>query len=134
MGAWGLGPFDNDDAADWLGTLSDVSDLSSLRIALRLRWFDYLYLQAPKGCVIVAASEVLASALGRESPDLPVSAKNWVKLNSRLPYKSLVNTAHIALQRVLGRRSELRELWNENPPARMEWQEQMQALLHRIRV
>ncbi len=54
MGAWGSGPFENDDACDWLDELAD-SGVAALRAALALA-DDAEYLEAPDGSVIVAAA------------------------------------------------------------------------------
>lgn len=133
MGAWGHGPFDNDDAADWLADLEESSDLGFLRSSLQPRWFDYLYLQAPKGSVIIAAAEVLAAGLGRAAPHLPVDAKYWVRLNSRLNYKSLVGVARIGIQRVMGARSELRALWRDGKTdVSKQWTQQIEDLARRV--
>ena len=57
MGAWGSGPFENDDACDWLDELAD-SGVAALREALALA--DAAdYLEAPDGSVVVAAAEVV---------------------------------------------------------------------------
>ena len=132
MGAWGHGPFDNDDAADWLAELEEHSDLSFLRYGLQPRWFDYLYLQSTKGFVIVAAAEVLAVGLGRPSAELPREAKYWVRLNSRLPYTSLVGVARAGIRRVMGGRSELRSLWEDDLSVAQHWTQYMHDLLRRV--
>ena len=82
MGAWGYGPFENDDAADWLDELIEASDIEVLRRALEPRWLDYVYMQVTKGSVIVAAAEVLAAGLGKGAADLPDDVKRWVRLNA----------------------------------------------------
>jgi hypothetical protein len=133
MGAWGHKAFDNDDALDWLHELQGTTELGVLKRALQLRWHDYLYLQAPKGSVIIAAAEVLADALGNSAAELPNEAKSWVHSNSRLPYKSLVNMARTGLRRVLGARSELRSLWKESAQLPSSWEKTIHDLLQRLK-
>ena len=60
MGAWGHGPFDNDDAGDWVFELED-SGVSALRSALQL---DGGYVEAPEAAAGVAAAAVVGVARG----------------------------------------------------------------------
>ncbi|MGL5443372.1 MAG: DUF4259 domain-containing protein, partial [[Mycobacterium] stephanolepidis] len=55
MGAWGAGPFDNDDAADFLGDLRQSDDIE-LQLARCLRMANADYLEAPEGSTVVAAA------------------------------------------------------------------------------
>ena len=132
MGAWGYGPFENDDAADWLDELIEASDIEVLRRALEPRWFDYVYMQVTKGSVIVAAAEVLAAGLGKGAADLPDEVKRWVRLNARLPYKTLTNVARAGLELVLGSRSELRGLWSDSGTNQVEWEKGIRELSQRV--
>lgn len=132
MGVWGNGPFDNDDAADLLMGLCDASDLSVIRSALRLRWFDYLYLQAPKGSVIVAAAEVLTAGLKSGPDDLPPEVQYWIKFNSNLPYQALAAIARRRVRQVRGMQSELRYLWKANTGEWNRWNKRMQSLSQRL--
>lgn len=64
MGAWGPGPFENDDALDAVDALVDGSfALDDLRDAL----VDD-YLEAPEGSVALALVEVALATLGRIDP------------------------------------------------------------------
>ena len=132
MGAWGYGPFENDDAADWLDELIEASDIEVLRRALEPRWLDYVYMQVTKGSVIVAAAEVLAAGLGKGAADLPDDVKRWVRLNARLPYKTLTNVARAGLELVLGSRSELRSLWSDSGSNQVEWEKGIRELSQRV--
>jgi hypothetical protein len=132
MGAWGYGPFENDDAADWLDELIEASDIEVLRRALEPRWLDYVYMQVTKGSVIVAAAEVLAAGLGKGAADLPDDVKRWVRLNARLPYKTLTNVARAGLELVLGSRSELRSLWSDSGSNQVEWEKRIRELSQRV--
>ena len=62
MGAWGAGPFENDDAMDWAIDLEESGDVGFVVEALRAAESDG-YLDAPEGSVTIAAAEVVA-ALG----------------------------------------------------------------------
>jgi len=116
MGAWGELAFDNDSANDWAYGLEDVDDLSLVEAA-----FDELegvgddYLDQDIACNVLAACEVLARLRGnfgyRNAYTESVDA--WVAAHPIQPPPELLNRAHAAMDRVLGERSELRELWEE---------------------
>jgi len=64
MGAWGSGPFENDDALDAVDALVDGSfALDDLRDALSAN-----YLEVPEGSVALALVEVALATLGRIDP------------------------------------------------------------------
>jgi hypothetical protein len=62
MGAWGTEPFANDDAMDWIADLETAKDLRVVRAALDAVPGDGAeYIEAPVGCVALAAAEVVAA-------------------------------------------------------------------------
>lgn len=64
MGAWGSGPFENDDALDAVDALVDGSfTFDELREAVAAD-----YLEAPEGSVALALVDVALAALGRIDP------------------------------------------------------------------
>jgi hypothetical protein len=82
MGAWGSGPFDNDDAADFAGDLADVTD-SALVVALL---GDALlavtagdgYIEAPEMSRAVAAAAIVAMFAQRSLPTPPSIEQSWL--------------------------------------------------------
>ena len=54
MGAWGSGPFENDDAVDWVGELYEGGGLDTCRSALRVALTDN-YLEMYVGAAAIAA-------------------------------------------------------------------------------
>lgn len=123
MGAWGIGSFDNDDAADFLADVTESGDLSLIREVLGNVIASTEYVEAPDACQAIAASEVLAAALGR-----PTSAAQqedeigqWVARIRPTVDNALAAQARDALTRILAQDSELRELWAETEEF-SEWQ------------
>jgi Domain of unknown function (DUF4259) len=113
MGAWGTGPFENDDALDFTVDLQ-TDGVSAVRSALEevaLLGLDG-YLEAPASERAIAAAEVLAAALGRPAPDLPPEITDWVSKGPRVD-ESLLPLAAVAMTRVL-EESELKELWESS--------------------
>lgn len=65
MGAAEFGPFDSDDAGDWVSQLWDALNIAFLQQSRELGLLDHLYLSVPKGSVLIAASEVVAENRSR---------------------------------------------------------------------
>ena len=117
MGAWDIGPFDNDDAADWLYALEASSDISTIAAALGvITDIGAEYLEAPDCWNALAAVEVVAAIRGHPVADLPDNAKAWVEAHRELALSSLVPTAQAVIQRIR-HDSEFKELWDESEEA-----------------
>lgn len=116
MGAWGEGPFENDDAGDWSYGFDGADEASGHRLlaeALDLGVPDE-YVEAAAGSVAVAAAAVVSWLHAPdEIPDPPdgESAAGWVRAIGPGPHTELTAAALAALDRVRGDGSELAELW-----------------------
>ena len=112
MGAWGHGPFENDDAGDWVWELAESEDFSLVQAALEtVTRPGNDFLEAPDCSIAVAAAAVVAASLGRPDPSLPEEASAWVAEHGAPP-KPLVALAKKALAAIKSK-SELRDLWEE---------------------
>ncbi|HEX8860796.1 MAG TPA: DUF4259 domain-containing protein [Actinomycetes bacterium] len=116
MGTWGIGPFANDDAADLLGSLDDAEPavaVALLREALSAADTEE-YLQVDVGQAAVAAAAIVAAQRPggpRLDPStVPVSLAEGSRLDLS---DELDRLALVALDRVVGERSELPGLWQE---------------------
>lgn len=111
-GAWGAGPFDNDDASDWLDDFGASPGPGELLQALTVAPKGYI--QAPECSVVVAAAEVVASSRGKPHPELSSQLAKWATKSSA----SLAPLLGRAVQAVRlcrdSRDSELRQLWAES--------------------
>ncbi len=125
MGAWGIKPFENDDASDWLYQLEQTQDLSVIESTLDTGSSEYIEL--PEGSNILAASEVLAAMLGAERTDLPQEAQEWVDNHRSFNVTKLKPKAVAAMAAVLSEKSELNELWQET-----EKYESWKSEVHRL--
>jgi hypothetical protein len=115
MGAWGIGPFDNDDEADFAASLDDLKPedkAEAIRTVLAgvAQETDYLERDAG-GAAVAAAALVAAQQADGEPVDWVYGPKQEIP---RLP-RDLPPIALQALSRVLGGASELTELWHESP-------------------
>lgn len=123
MGAWGFGSFENDDAGDFLGDLTDSGDLALIREAIDNVLTSTEYVEAPDACMAIVAAEVVAAALGR--PTLAAQQEEeltrWLsRIRPRID-TGLAAQARDALARILAPNSELRELWEETDDL-SDWQ------------
>jgi hypothetical protein len=136
MGAWGSGPFENDDAMDWVAELESARDLAAVRSALEAVTRAEEYIDAPAGSIALASAEVVAALRGRPVVDLPPEVTNWVAKQRGLFDAALITMAAQAVQIVLSEssRSELSELWNEaDDDDRDAWRAATHGLLDRLR-
>lgn len=113
MGAWGHGPFENDDASDWVVGLDGAADWRPLETALEaVALDDATYLDSPECCVALAAAEVLAILRAGMTESLPPVVEEWVDCREAPP-GPLVDRAR-AVVAAVKRQSELRDLWEES--------------------
>jgi hypothetical protein len=111
MGAWGSGPFENDDAMDWRYQLVDGGGPEVVADALRAV-LGPGPADLPAAASAVAASAVLGAGLGVADVDVPDDVRDWLTRIDPSMWPTLASDAVRALNRVLGE-SELRELWDE---------------------
>ncbi len=132
MGAWGPHPFDNDDALDWASELKTASDLAPVRSALDATVDSDEPLDADVASRALAACEVIARLKGNNGVmnAYTEAVDEWVRMRPMVPPSDLVRLARDAIAKVLGARSELRELWEESGGD--EWQAAVRDLARRV--
>lgn len=130
MGAWGLGPFDNDDAGDWAWGLEESDGFSAVQDALQAVVGGDDYLEAPTCSEAVAAAETVAACLGRPVDGLPDEVRTWVGEHPVVP-RDIIDLARRAVTAIEAR-SELRELWEETEHFD-DWRKSMSDLAARLR-
>jgi Domain of unknown function (DUF4259) len=115
MGAWGTGPFDNDDAGDFADAVAGRGDLAAIKSI-----FDQVlvadYVEAPLAWEAVAGADIMAMLAGqpRNKTDYPESIQKWSKNAARAPSADEKEKARRALDRILSPQSELLELWEDS--------------------
>ncbi|MEV6104738.1 DUF4259 domain-containing protein [Streptomyces sp. NPDC051940] len=127
MGTWGMGPFDNDHAADFAGDLDELpvgERIGAVEKALLVAAESEGELAADIGDHAVAAAAVIAADLpggdpvGVYGPEEPLGAiPDW------MPALALK-----ALDRITGPESELAELWDDT-----EHGPQWRSVIRRLR-
>lgn len=129
MGAWGVLPFENDNALDWVWNLEEVGDTSVLTDALEAAVSTA---ELDEDCEeAVAAAEVVAALRGKPLAELPDEVTEFLRTQRKQkPPAKLVKLAITAVQRI-AEASHLKDRWDESDKAR-EWQEAMKDLLQRL--
>ncbi|MCC5574857.1 DUF4259 domain-containing protein [Microtetraspora sp. AC03309] len=120
MGAWDMGPFDNDGALDALGHLGDVEDLpGGLASTMREILAEEDYVDAPELSAAVAVACLIGARLVGSEPD--VNAARWLERHPFAVTAPLRDLAHATLDRAARPDdNELYDLWEESG-ALTEW-------------
>ncbi len=120
MGAWGIGPFDNDDAADFSGDFDDASQVDRpelIRDALQNAVGVCDYLDVDVATIAIAAAAIVAAQLpGGERVDTAYGPKSLSDEGGAM-LADFAPLAVQALDRVVDEDSEWRELWHEGSDA-----------------
>lgn len=122
MGAWGAGPFDNDDAGDWVFELEDQGV-----VAVRAALAPPAEPDVEEAGAAVAAAAVVGLALGA-AIESSAEVDEWLAAADRSTLdelRGLAPTAAAALRRVLDG-SELADLYDEAGDE--GWRDQLVAL------
>lgn len=132
-GAWDVGPFDNDEALDWVWELEASTDLSVVRAALNAVASEGSYIEGPTGSTAIAAAEVVAALLGKPRPQLPLEVKEWASHRSLSPDSELIELARKVIADVQDlEKSELAQLWSDTGEHYATWKSGLSGLLERL--
>ncbi len=117
MGAWDYMIFGSEDVRRWAGELRSHDDLSFIEQTLvKAVAAGEWNLEAPTASQAVAAAEVVARLQGHFQV-LNAETKlvdKWVLLHPIPVPTRLAQIAHVAIDRILTRPSELLDLWDES--------------------
>jgi len=109
MGAWGAGPFDNDDASDFMMELESAPSWDIARQAFHDVMSHNDYVELPEGARAYAAAALLTVAHGKSD----ISAQDYHMTLDAMgpPPRDLTLLAKMALRRLSTGDSEIRELY-----------------------
>ena len=116
MGAWGIGTFENDSAADWLADLpAALPQTLGLTFRPVVAIETDLYLEEPDASEALAAAEVVAAMRGHpgEAVANRPEVGAWAQEHAGWLQPDLVRDALAAVDRIRSS-SELRDLWAES--------------------
>ncbi len=132
-GGWDVGPFDNDDALDWVWELTESDDLSAVDYALDAVSESPAYIEAPTASMAIAAAEVLAALKGNARDGLPDEVAGWVESHDLDVNEELAGKARRAVKLIMDdETSELAQLWADSPELANAWRSDLEGLLDRL--
>jgi hypothetical protein len=138
MGTWGVGPFENDIAADWSWEFESADLAAGLQLITEALTVAAqaddagCYLDAADGSIAIAAAAMVAVINGQpiDASGFGEDALQWITRVHPNSDASLSGLARQAVSRVIGPTSELSELWSiEHLPL---WQSAMAELLGKL--
>ncbi len=130
MGAWGQGNFENDDALDWLDTLTQGADLAPADAVFDATLSNpEAYIDAPVCSEVLAAAEVVAALHGKPLEPVHEALKMWMP-GKPPPPPATLDASRRAVA-ALRERSELRDLWEESDQLE-PWLQVIDDLLARL--
>jgi hypothetical protein len=112
VGAWGSGPFENDDALDLLAELAEARSEDRARQIRTALTLPAGYVEAPASSAAVAAAALVAMANGMLLRE-PAQAVEIAQSGAVPVDDEVRQLASRALARVAGQDSEWRELWDD---------------------
>src|SRR5262249_3396592 len=116
VGAWGEGPFDNDEAADWCDNLDEADPAARaglIRTGLEVTAWNKGYLHCTDATSAIAAAAIVASRMPGGSPITSPYAPDFLLAGQGLGLDDdLAELGVRALDRVVGDDSEWRDMWN----------------------
>lgn len=132
MGAWAEDVFGNDTACDWAGDFADNPNLDIVNAAVE-RVLHAEYIDSDEASECLVACEILARMKGNwgERSSYSTSIDAWIESSKITPPENLINNAKIAITKILGENSELRELWDEDGKNE-KWHQEINSLLSRV--
>jgi hypothetical protein len=137
MGAWDCGIFDDDTAYDWFDEIAEDARAffaGSFKAAISADYVDYDLAHR----VTVSAAymdNLLNGTLFRndnDGQDDITNVNQFGNLCTNLDVSDLKKDAIAALQKVLGDRSELNELWSENKTLYPRWRQNLLDVVERL--
>ena len=115
MGAWGVGTFENDSAADWLAHIpAALPQTLGLTFRPVVAIEPDLYLEEPEASEALAAAEVVAAMRGHpgEAVANRPEVGEWAQEHASWLQPDLERDALVAVDRIRSS-SELHDLWSE---------------------
>jgi Domain of unknown function (DUF4259) len=137
MGAWGHGYFEDDAAFDFMAEIEDADNPKEIISNALETAIDADYLETDEGNAAIVATAYIDRQLNgtkfsSTDSDEPLDVDTFPDRHPQLDFSDLRNIAVEALQKVLGKNSELNELWAENEEDYPFWQQGIKQLIQRL--
>ena len=129
MGVWGFGPFENDDAMDFVRELEDSQDAEILCVTFGKVTEENDYLEIREAARAVVAAEVVAAVRGSESSEIPDELWNYIRNQNEFD-RETADEAIRCVKRIM-RDSEMMALWDGTKDG-AGWKRHMDDLISRL--
>jgi hypothetical protein len=129
MGAWGIGSFENDNAADWIDDFAEDPELDYVLDALTLVTENDDSIDGDAAEAAIAAAEIVAALKKQPHPELKEAVGKWVAQQPPAD-ESLIALALRAIDRIKTN-SELQLLWEETEKSGA-WQLELDRISDRL--
>ncbi len=134
MGAWGVGIFEDDAAYDWVDKILDSDEPEEIFESIFVYAVDTNYVEYDDCHGVTVSAAVIDMLLNNTNYHLEEEdLTDWVKeKRASLKVKSIVPIAIKALKVIIGKKSELHELWQENEAEYDFWKDKIERLISRL--
>ena len=132
MGTWGIEPFENDTAADWVWDLEESSSIEPLTTALDV---GPAYIDADVGVLAVCAAHLLAAARDpRRVEEIPEDLLEFLTKHRPALLAIDPQPAVAVLKRILDEDdSELAQLWQESDEDHAKWVAHVSGIIETLK-
>lgn len=127
---WDVSSFGNEQAQNWLTSLSDEDSTDVVELTLAKVYKSDIFIDGQDAERGIAAAELVAASHKRPTDLLPMEAAFWIKTESYLASRTTVKLAKKVVDKVF-KNSELRDLW-DGTDAAIEWQRAVKDLMQRL--
>ena len=132
MGAWGVGIFEDDAAYEWVDKILDSDEPEEIFESIFVYALDTNYVEYDDCHGVTVSVAIIDMLVNKTNYDLEDDddLKDWVEeKRGELSVKSLAPTAVRALKVIIGKKSELNELWQENEEGYDFWKDKIERLM-----
>lgn len=134
MGMWGLGPFENDEALDWMERLIEGDEAKPIYEAAEAVAGapPDTYIDSPDEWTALAAISLVVAKFSSLSDGIPEDAISWVNSHDIGSKEGLIQLSLLALSRIIAGFEAKRQDWVDPADAQL-WLSNLHALERTVR-
>jgi Domain of unknown function (DUF4259) len=134
MGAWGVGIFEDDAAYEWVDKILDSDEPEEIFESIFVYALDTNYVEYDDCHGVTVCAAVIDMLVNKSKYDIEdEDLLDWVNDHrSKVTVKPIIPQAIKALKVIVGKKSELNELWQENEEEYDFWKDKIERLISRL--
>jgi Domain of unknown function (DUF4259) len=135
MGAWGVGIFEDDAAYEWVDKILDSDEPEEIFESIFVYALDTNYVEYDDCHGVTVCAAIIDMLVNKTNYDLEDDddLKDWVEeKRGQVSVKALAPIAVRALKVIIGKKSELNELWQENEEEYDFWKDKIERVMARL--